>query len=115
MDIVAEDGARAFEHLEELDDDDPEDWAAGMVGGAAFWHQGYTPTSFWDDQDVYLEMLVEKIDPQVALRPHLLRVLHPHRQRAGMVRPEHPMGDARANPRTCGSRSRLHHPLLRRP
>ena len=69
MDIVAEDGARAFEHLEALDADDPDEWADGVTAGLEVWHHGYTPDSFWDGQDVYIEMLVEKIDLKSLFSP----------------------------------------------
>jgi hypothetical protein len=62
MDIVAEDGARSFDNLEQLDDDPPEQRAEAIVGSIKYGHLYYTPLSFWEDQDVYLEMLVEKID-----------------------------------------------------
>jgi hypothetical protein len=62
MDIVAEDGARAFDHLEDLDDDDPKDFAGSVVASIKYYHLNYTPLSFWNDKDVYLEMLVEKVD-----------------------------------------------------
>lgn len=62
MEIVAEDGARAFDNLERLDTDDAADFAEAIVGSIRYQHQYYTPVSFWEGQDVYLEMLVEKID-----------------------------------------------------
>jgi hypothetical protein len=68
MDIVAEDGARAFEHLEDLDDE-PEDFAAAWVSYVGRAHLGYTPISFWDDKGVYVEMLVEKIDLKSLFSP----------------------------------------------
>jgi hypothetical protein len=62
MDIVAEDGARSFDNLENLDDTTPEEEAEAIVEYVERCHLAYTPFSFWDDQDVYLEMVVEKID-----------------------------------------------------
>jgi hypothetical protein len=62
MGIVAEDGARAFDNLEYIDDDDPEEYAAGIVNQLRYEHLGYTPISFWDQRDVYIEMFVEKVD-----------------------------------------------------
>ena len=62
MDIVAEDGARSFDNLEELDDDTPESMAQLIVDSVGRDHLHYTPFSFWEEQDVYVEMLVEKID-----------------------------------------------------
>jgi hypothetical protein len=62
MDVVAEDGARSFDNLDDLDDVTPEEEAGRIAGSIRWRHLYYTPFSFWDDQDVYLEMLVEKID-----------------------------------------------------
>jgi hypothetical protein len=62
MNIVAEDGARSFDNLDDIDDATPEEEGASIVGSIRWRHLCYTPFSFWDDQDVYLEMLVEKID-----------------------------------------------------
>jgi hypothetical protein len=52
MGIVAEDGARSFENLEEINDDDPEEYAARIVGSVRYQHLNYTPISFWDQQCV---------------------------------------------------------------
>jgi hypothetical protein len=62
MNIVAEDGARAFDHLEDLDDDNPEEFASQIVQRLRYEHLYYTPISFWEEQEFYIEMLVEKID-----------------------------------------------------
>jgi hypothetical protein len=62
MDIVAEDGARSFDNLEDIDDGTPASEASWIVNSIKYRHEYYTPFSFWEDQDVYLEMLVEKID-----------------------------------------------------
>jgi hypothetical protein len=62
MDIVAEDGAREFNHLEDLDEEEPEDFAAGWVEHIEQVHSHYRPISFWNDKDVYIQMIVEKID-----------------------------------------------------
>lgn len=62
LDIVIEDGARSFENLEVLDDTSPEEEASDIIDGLRWRHLQYTPTSFWDDQKYYVEMLVEKID-----------------------------------------------------
>jgi hypothetical protein len=62
MDIVAEDGARSFENLEVLDGNDPEDFAEMLIEDLQDQADYYTPISFWDDKNVYIEMLVEKID-----------------------------------------------------
>ena len=62
LDIVIEDGARSFENLEDIDDTTPEEEAADIIDGLQWRHLQYTPTSFWDDQKYYIEMLVEKVD-----------------------------------------------------
>jgi hypothetical protein len=62
MDVVAEDGARSFDNLEQLDDADPEGFAESLVDNLEHQAEYYTPFSFWRDQDVYIEMAVEKID-----------------------------------------------------
>jgi len=63
LDIVAEDGARSFENLEgDPDDTSPEEEAEWIVNSVKHRHLYYTPLSFWAGQDVYIQMLVEKID-----------------------------------------------------
>jgi hypothetical protein len=62
MDIVAEDGARSFDNLEQLDDADPEEFAESLVDNLERQAEYYHPFSFWRDQDFYIEMAVEKID-----------------------------------------------------
>jgi hypothetical protein len=62
MDIVAEDVARSFDNLEQIDDTTPQEEARRIVNTISYLPMTYTPFSFWDDQPVYLEMLVEKID-----------------------------------------------------
>jgi len=70
MDIVAEDDARAFENLEQLDDDpDPATFAAAVRATVEQWHEDYTPISFWDDKDISLAMVVEKIDLRTLFKP----------------------------------------------
>src|SRR5262245_50685899 len=40
-----------------------------MVGWICTAHGTYTPISFWEDQGVYLQMLVEKIDLKTLFAP----------------------------------------------
>src|SRR5262249_17381330 len=69
MDIVAEDDARAFENLEQLDHDDPVAVAAALCLSVQKWHESYTPISSWDDKNVSLAMVVEKIDLRTLFTP----------------------------------------------
>jgi hypothetical protein len=62
LDICAVDDKRAAKGLEELDDTDIEAEAERIVTYAERAHEYYSPLSFWDGLDVYVEMLVEKID-----------------------------------------------------
>jgi hypothetical protein len=62
VDICAADDRRAADNLEHLDDMTPAEMAADVVAYVDRAHLGYTPFSFWDDQEFYVEMMVEKID-----------------------------------------------------
>ena len=62
LDICVEDGKRQAENLERLDDSSVDDEADAIVSSVAGRHRHYTPVSFWEDQPVYIECLVEKID-----------------------------------------------------
>ena len=77
MDIVAEDGARAFDNLEDLDDDDVDDFADRVTGAIRWRHSYYTPFSFWDDKDVFIQMVVEKVDLKSLFSPICERYLIP--------------------------------------
>jgi hypothetical protein len=63
LDICAEDASRATVGLEQLDhahiDDEVESWIDHLRNHA---HETYTPISFWNDLDVYVEVAVEKLD-----------------------------------------------------
>jgi hypothetical protein len=62
VDFCAEDEGRGVDHLEKIDDESVEEFAEGWVNYLAEAHEQYTPLSFWDDLDVYVQMTVEKID-----------------------------------------------------
>jgi hypothetical protein len=63
IDICAEDEARAAEHVEELDDETPKEFAQGWIDYIRDEvHHRYNPVSLWDGSDYYCEMWVEKID-----------------------------------------------------
>jgi hypothetical protein len=69
MHICAEDGARSFDYLERDPDGDPAEFAEGIVNSIQDDHEYYMPFSFWDDKDVYLQMVVEKIDLKSLFSP----------------------------------------------
>jgi hypothetical protein len=62
LDICAEDEARAFENLEYIDHENPEDYAQGIIDNLQSEHLLYAPISAWSEQRHYVEMLVEKVD-----------------------------------------------------
>ena len=69
LDIVAEDTARAFQNLEDIDETDIEDEAQSIIDYVDQAHLHYTPQSFWEDQPCYIEMLVEKVDLKSLFHP----------------------------------------------
>jgi hypothetical protein len=62
LDICAPDRSRSTVGAEKLDDPDidqeAESWIEYLLESA---HEKYTPISFWDDKDVYIEVVVEKL------------------------------------------------------
>jgi hypothetical protein len=63
LDICSEDDGRQAEHLEKIDNQTPKEFVTewiDYVRNSA--HEQFTPISFWDDLDFYLEMTVEKVD-----------------------------------------------------
>ncbi len=62
LDICCEDTRRVAAHLEDLDDDDPEVRAQEILDYVNRAENSYYPHSFWQAQDTYVEMAVEKID-----------------------------------------------------
>jgi hypothetical protein len=62
VDICCEDDGRQAEHLEQIDDETPAEFAQGWIEYLGQAHKGYYPISFWEDLDVYVQMTVEKID-----------------------------------------------------
>jgi hypothetical protein len=63
LDICADDNGRAADHLEDIDDLDPSEYASERIRNfQRYAHLAYTPCSFWDDLDFYVEMAVEKVD-----------------------------------------------------
>lgn len=69
IDICAEDGARGYEHVEDLDDDDADEHLKDVINVLDWQVNDYTPVSFWEDKNVYLQMWVEKIDLKSLFSP----------------------------------------------
>jgi hypothetical protein len=69
MNIVAEFGERSFDNLEDLDQTTPEEEAEAIVEYVARCHLAYTPVSFWDDKDVYIETVVGKLSLKSLSQP----------------------------------------------
>ena len=68
LNICSEDRRRAADGAERLDGDVDEElalWDRLLLGAP----ERYTPISFWDDQEVYVEIAVEKIDLKLLFRP----------------------------------------------
>jgi len=61
LDICSEDDRRVAEHLEKLDAD-PKARAQQLLNYVNSADQYYHPHSFWQTQDTYVEMVVEKVD-----------------------------------------------------
>ena len=61
--------SRAFENLEEIDDTTPEEEAAAIIERARRGHLYYNPLSFWEYQNCFVQMVVEKIDLKSLFRP----------------------------------------------
>ena len=59
LDICAEDNKRAAENVEEIDPD-PKEMAADIFHYIQTAQLHYTPFSFWDDLDTYVQMATEK-------------------------------------------------------
>ena len=62
LDIAAQDISREFTGIEEIDESTPEERAQHVLDYVIEAHLHYTPESFWEEQDVYVQMVVEKID-----------------------------------------------------
>jgi hypothetical protein len=62
IDFTGEDEARAPDCVEECHGMGPEEYAADLIGKAVGGWDTYAPVSFWDYQQVFIQMVVEKID-----------------------------------------------------
>lgn len=69
LDICADDDARSFDNLEDLDEQGADEFAAEWVEYLDDAHNSYRPISFWENQKFYVEMLVEKIDLKSLFSP----------------------------------------------
>jgi hypothetical protein len=72
-DVVADDDARKADHVEIVDDTDPETYAGDVRRRAAVWLDLYTPVSVWDGLETYIEVLVEKADLKTLFDPVCVR------------------------------------------
>ena len=81
LDICAEDEARSF-LCEERISGDIEDEAQDIVESALSWWTDYNGSSFWENQEFFLQMLVEKIDLRSLFEP----VCKEYRVRLGNAR-----------------------------
>jgi hypothetical protein len=68
-DAVADDEARAADHVEYVDDDDPTAYAAEVLARANDWLDQCSPISFFEGLDVYLQCQVEKADLKLLFGP----------------------------------------------
>lgn len=70
LDICCEDNGRAAEHVEDIDDVTAAQFATGWIKYLRDRaHEHFTPVSFWNDLDVYVQMTVEKIDIKSLFSP----------------------------------------------
>jgi hypothetical protein len=60
LDICSVDEERAFDHVQDIDDTTPEEEAEWIVNWVHRAHCNFWPESFWQEQDYYLQMVVEK-------------------------------------------------------
>ena len=62
LDICCEDERRGADNLESIDDTDPNEEAARIIEYVNGAEENYFPFSFWEAQDTYVQMMVEKVD-----------------------------------------------------
>jgi hypothetical protein len=74
VDFTAEDKARNTDHIESLDDDDPDSYANYLVNYMFENYIGWwEPKSFWENQKYYVEVAVEKVDLVTLFKPACLQ------------------------------------------
>jgi hypothetical protein len=69
INICCADERRSADNEEDLHHDDPAEYAGQLIEGVRSVNGVYTPFSFWDAQDIYVEMVVEKIDLKNLFNP----------------------------------------------
>jgi hypothetical protein len=62
LDICCEDERRGADNLERIDDTDPSEEAANIIEYVSSAEEHYFPHSFWETQDTFVQMMVEKVD-----------------------------------------------------
>jgi hypothetical protein len=94
IDFTAEDDTRSADNVEDPEVRTPEEYAVELARSLHEWG-AYSPGSFWDNQPVYIQMAVEKIDlkslfSSVCLKYHVpiinVRGWSDLHSRAGMMR-----------------------------
>lgn len=68
VDFVAEEESRGFSGVEAPEDRTPEQYMAALLRGALNAEEYYTP-NWWDGEDYYIQMVVEKIDLKTLFNP----------------------------------------------
>jgi len=68
IDFTAEEEGRKFSGVEEPDPETPQEWIAKYVRAVGNCEQYFTP-DWWDGEEYYIQMLVEKIDLKTLFRP----------------------------------------------
>ena len=69
LDIVADDMARSFDCVERTDTTTPEEQAQLILNAVNRAHERYAPISFWQGQEYYIQMMVEKVDLKSLFKP----------------------------------------------
>ena len=62
INFTAQDGSRAFSCIEYSDSTTPSEEAEHIIDRALSGHEQYNPLKFWNYQDYYIELIVEKVD-----------------------------------------------------
>lgn len=68
IDFVAEEEGRQFSGVESKQEQSPLEWLKGYIEAPLDCHEWYTP-DWWDGEEYYIQMLVEKIDLKTLFEP----------------------------------------------